>query len=97
LDFAILEQVIAHRSSVIAVETKSLDDTNAIFESLNAKGKPLSQLDLLVERHRANNPGAELQVVGARSHASHVGEVPPSKRSTSPPALLGSDGLRTRC
>lgn len=47
LDFAILEQVVAHRLSVIAIETKSLDDTNAIFESLNAKGKPLSQLDLL--------------------------------------------------
>lgn len=47
LDYAVLEQVIAHRMSVIAIETKSLDDTNAIFESLNAKGKPLGQLDLL--------------------------------------------------
>lgn len=47
LDPAILEQVIAHRLSVIAIETKNLDNTNAIFESLNAKGRPLSQLDLL--------------------------------------------------
>lgn len=47
LDYEVLEQVIAHRMSVIAIETKSLDDTNAIFESLNAKGKPLGQLDLL--------------------------------------------------
>lgn len=47
LDYQVLEQVIAHRMSVIAIETKSLDDTNAIFESLNAKGKPLGQLDLL--------------------------------------------------
>ncbi|MBO1751430.1 DUF262 domain-containing protein [Actinotalea sp. BY-33] len=47
LDFDVLEQVIAHRMSFIAIETKSLDDTNAIFESLNAKGKPLGQLDLL--------------------------------------------------
>jgi len=47
LDPAILEQVIAHRLSVIAIETKNLDNTNAIFESLNAKGRPLTQLDLL--------------------------------------------------
>jgi len=32
---------------VIAIETKNNDDTNAIFESLNGKGRPLTQLDLL--------------------------------------------------
>jgi hypothetical protein len=47
LDPEILEQVIAHRLSVIAIETKNLDNTNSIFESLNAKGRPLTQLDLL--------------------------------------------------
>ncbi|MCX6397198.1 MAG: DUF262 domain-containing protein [Propionibacteriales bacterium] len=47
LDPAILEQALAHRMSVIAIETKNNDDTNAIFESLNAKGRPLTQLDLL--------------------------------------------------
>lgn len=47
LDPAKLEQAIAHRLSVIAIETKNNDDTNAIFESLNAKGRPLTQLDLL--------------------------------------------------
>jgi len=66
LDYAILEQVIAHRMSVIAIETKSLDDTNAIFESLNAKGKPLGQLDLLrnyvfmLLKHRAREVLHEL-------------------------------------
>lgn len=44
---AILEQVIAHRLSMIAIETQNLDNVNAIFESLNAKGRPLTQLDLL--------------------------------------------------
>lgn len=43
----IVEQALAHRLSVIAIETKNMDDTNAIFESLNAKGRPLTQLDLL--------------------------------------------------
>lgn len=43
----IIEQALAHRLSVIAIETKNMDDTNAIFESLNAKGRPLTQLDLL--------------------------------------------------
>lgn len=47
LDPVKLEQAIAHRLSVIAIETKNNDDTNAIFESLNAKGRPLTQLDLL--------------------------------------------------
>lgn len=43
----IIEQALAHRLAVIAIETKNMDDTNAIFESLNAKGRPLTQLDLL--------------------------------------------------
>lgn len=47
LDFDVLEEVLASRLSMILIETKNLDDVNAIFESLNAKGKPLSQLDLL--------------------------------------------------
>lgn len=47
LDPVIIEQALAHRLSVIAIETKNTDDTNAIFESLNAKGRPLTQLDLL--------------------------------------------------
>ena len=42
----IIEQVIAHRLSVIAIETKNMDDTNAIFESLNAKGRPLNSARL---------------------------------------------------
>ena len=47
LDSKKLEQALAHRLSVIAIETKNNDDTNAIFESLNGKGRPLTQLDLL--------------------------------------------------
>lgn len=47
LDPAKVEQAVAHRLAVIAIETKNNDDTNAIFESLNAKGRPLTQLDLL--------------------------------------------------
>jgi len=47
LDPEKLEQTLAHRLSVIAIETKNNDDTNAIFESLNGKGRPLTQLDLL--------------------------------------------------
>lgn len=47
LDPEKLEQALAHRLSVIAIETKNNDDTNAIFESLNGKGRPLTQLDLL--------------------------------------------------
>lgn len=47
LDPEMLEQALAHRLSVIAIETKNNDDTNAIFESLNGKGRPLTQLDLL--------------------------------------------------
>lgn len=47
LDPERLEQALAHRLSVIAIETKNNDDTNAIFESLNGKGRPLTQLDLL--------------------------------------------------
>ncbi len=38
---------MASRLSLITIETKNLNDVNAIFESLNAKGKPLGQLDLL--------------------------------------------------
>lgn len=47
LDPEKVEQALAHRLSVIAIETKNNDDTNAIFESLNGKGRPLTQLDLL--------------------------------------------------
>jgi hypothetical protein len=48
LNFDILEQVIVRRLSFISILGSSeLDDLNAIFESLNAKGKDLAQLDLL--------------------------------------------------
>lgn len=48
LNFDILEQVIVRRLNFISILGSSeLDDLNAIFESLNAKGKDLAQLDLL--------------------------------------------------
>lgn len=47
LNLEILEEVITRRLTLITIETANLDDVNAIFESLNATGKPLTQLDLL--------------------------------------------------
>lgn len=47
LDLKIVEEVLARRLAVIQIETKNVDDVNAIFESLNAKGRDLTQLDLL--------------------------------------------------
>lgn len=47
LDLEILEEVVTRRLTLITIETANLDDVNAIFESLNATGRPLTQLDLL--------------------------------------------------
>ncbi|MEE3703915.1 hypothetical protein V2H43_10920, partial [Pasteurella multocida] len=47
LKFDILEEVVTRRLTLITIETANLDDVNAIFESLNATGRPLTQLDLL--------------------------------------------------
>jgi hypothetical protein len=48
LKYDILEQVLIRRLSFISILGSSeADDLNAIFESLNAKGKGLSELDLL--------------------------------------------------
>jgi len=47
LDFDILEEAVTRRLTLITIETANLDDVNAIFESLNATGRPLTQLDLL--------------------------------------------------
>ncbi|MFC5788602.1 DUF262 domain-containing protein [Agromyces tardus] len=47
LDLEIIEEVITRRLTLITIETANLDDVNSIFESLNAKGRPLTQLDLL--------------------------------------------------
>lgn len=47
LDLDILEEAITRRLTLITIETANVDDVNSIFESLNATGRPLSQLDLL--------------------------------------------------
>jgi len=47
LDLEMLEEVITRRLTFITIETANLDDVNAIFESLNATGRALTQLDLL--------------------------------------------------
>lgn len=48
LNLDVLEQVIVRRLSFISILGSSeLDDLNSIFESLNAKGKGLEELDLL--------------------------------------------------
>lgn len=48
LNLDILEQVIVRRLSFISILGSSeIDDLNSIFESLNAKGKGLEELDLL--------------------------------------------------
>lgn len=48
LNLDILEQVVVRRLSFISILGSSeIDDLNSIFESLNAKGKGLEELDLL--------------------------------------------------
>jgi uncharacterized protein with ParB-like and HNH nuclease domain len=48
LNLDVLEQVIVRRLSFISILGSSeIDDLNSIFESLNAKGKGLEELDLL--------------------------------------------------
>lgn len=47
LKLDILEAAIADRIYVITIEAGQRDDVNAIFESLNTKGRDLQQVDLL--------------------------------------------------
>ena len=47
LDLEALEQVVLTSLIFIQIETADADDVNAIFESLNAKGQELEQIDLI--------------------------------------------------
>jgi len=47
LDLESLEQVVLTSLIFIQIETADADDVNAIFESLNAKGQELEQIDLI--------------------------------------------------
>jgi uncharacterized protein with ParB-like and HNH nuclease domain len=47
LDFDVLKKIILTRLWMVKILCSTSDDVNAIFESLNAKSKPLQQVDLI--------------------------------------------------